>query len=99
MPFAEASDLTATPIWSMLNINSLLSPVNASVPFVGPPARASTRHCTRHASAFPKLPHDLFYQFIGIALVLGDFRSISCHGVVSQMLACTLQQRIAQHLT
>src|SRR6266702_1620725 len=98
MRLAAVSDFTATPIWSMVNIKNLhlkCRPKRRACAAVC--TRKDARRSTKSASVSCQLAHDLFYQFVGIAPVRRDFRGISRDGAVSQMLAGTLEQRLAQH--
>src|SRR3954452_506551 len=88
MPFAAATDFTATPIWSMLNIGNLQSSLMR--------ARAS-RSCSSLIQPRIQPRNNLFDERIRIAFVLGNLGRVASQSTGSQSLAGSVQQRIAQH--
>src|SRR2546426_471991 len=102
MAFAADSDFTAIPRWSMVNIVLFQSTsMEARVPS---PERGPNRTGVEHPSLYrfnSLLSHcadNFLHQGIRIAFMLGDFGRVTGHVSVSYLLACFLQQRVAQHL-
>src|SRR5438270_13631747 len=83
MTFAVASDFTAMPRWSMVNMR-----------FVLLPRRDKLRHL-RFVSC--QLADNFLNQGVWVALVFGDLRRIAGHLAVAQMAASFVEHSIAQH--
>src|SRR5438309_9465468 len=83
MPFAAASDFTAIPRWSMVNMT-----------FVVLPRRGKTASLGLATFQFAD---NLFNQRVWVAPVLGDLGRIAGYLTVGQMSSGFVEHSIAQH--